>query len=124
MTSTFIEMTEDEFDAAYTPRPNHLNPNASWAYGENPGCLFETYGEELEFVRRQDPATIWTLVDGDDGDQYLVSGYHLVNRIGYLLTTQAVPHGTDIQVHLPMQPADDDMPDDPDQQPSTERNHP
>ena len=81
--TNIIDLTEDEFDAAYPLRPNHLNPNASWAIGDGPGCLFETYGEELAFVRTQDPKTVWTLLDGDDGDLYLVSGYHFVNRIGY-----------------------------------------
>jgi len=47
---------------------------------------FETYGEELDFVRSQDPRCIWTLVDGDDGNLYITSGYHLVNRINYFVT--------------------------------------
>ena len=82
---------------------NHLNPNASWCVGDGPGCLFETYGEELTFVRQQDPRTIWTLVDGDDGDQYLINGFHFVNRIGYLVSTVPVPEETDIEVRIPMQ---------------------
>ena len=76
MTSDLIEITEDEFDATYPLISNHLRPDAGWVYGETGGCLFETYGEELAFVRRQDPCTVWTLVDGDDGDQYLLSGFH------------------------------------------------
>ena len=68
--STLINITEDEFDATYSLLPNHLNPNASWATGDGPGCLFETYGDELDFVRRQDPRTVWTLLDGDDGNQF------------------------------------------------------
>ena len=30
MTHSLIEMTEDEFDARYPLRTNHLNPHASW----------------------------------------------------------------------------------------------
>jgi hypothetical protein len=108
MTNSLIEMSEEEFDAHYPLLTNHLNPHASWVYGEGPGCLFESYGEELAFVRQQDLRTIWTLVDGDDADQYVVSGYHFVNRIGYLISTVPVPDGIDIQVHIPMEPADDD----------------
>ena len=67
MTSTQIEMSEDAFDAQYPLLTNHLNPHATWAFGDGPGSLFETYGEELEFVRQQDPNTVWTLVDGDEG---------------------------------------------------------
>jgi hypothetical protein len=102
MTTTLVQLTEDGFDAAYTLRTNHFNPNASWTYGEGTGCLFETYGEELQFVRSQDPATIWTLIDGDDADQYIVSGYHFVNRIGYFISTTPVPDDLDIEVHIPM----------------------
>src|SRR5438105_6368170 len=103
MSTTPTEMSEDEFDASYTLITNHLNPHASWAYGDGPGCLFETYGNELAFVRQQHPRTVWTFCDGDDGDQYLISGFHFVNRIGYLVSTVAVPEGTDIEVRIPMQ---------------------
>jgi hypothetical protein len=95
------QITEDEFDAKYPLVTNHINTNASWAFGDGPGCLFETYGEELAFVRTQDPRTIWTLVDGgDDDNQYLISGYHLVNRIGYLISTIPFPEDADIEVPI------------------------
>ena len=96
-----INITEDEFDSTYSLLPNHLNPHASWSYGEGPGCIFETYGEELAFVRSQDPRTIWTLLDGDDGDLYLASGYHLVNRIGYLISTTPIAGDQMIQCRIP-----------------------
>jgi hypothetical protein len=110
MTNTPIEMSEDEFDDQYPLLTNHLNPDATWAFGDGPGCLFETYGEELAFVRRQDPCNIWTLVDGDDADQYILSGFHFVNRIGYLVSTVAVPEGVDIEVRIPMQAEPEDEP--------------
>jgi hypothetical protein len=103
MTETFKELSENDFDALYTLVPNHLNPSAGWALGEGRGCLFETYGDELDFVRRQNPRTVWTLLDGDDGDLHLASGYQLVNRIGYLISTMPVPEGVNIEVHIPMQ---------------------
>lgn len=103
MTSTLIEMTEDEFDAAYPLVPNHINPAAGWAVGdEGRGCLFETYGDEFDYVRRYDPLRVWTLIDGDDGDLYVVSGLHRVNRVGYLLSRRPVPEGAFVQVHIPM----------------------
>lgn len=107
MTHTFIELTEDEFDARFPLLRNHLNPDASWSYGDGSGCLYETYGDELAFVREQPPATIWTLVDGLDYDQYLVSGYQIVNRIGYLISTTPVPPGVEIQVRISMYMEDD-----------------
>jgi len=47
---------------------------------------FETYGDEMEFVRNTDPKFIWTEVDGDSGT-YILAGYHYVNRIQYYITT-------------------------------------
>jgi hypothetical protein len=100
MTPTAIEMTEDEFDKQYPLVTNHLNPNATWGSGDGHGCLFETYGEELAFVRNQNPLTVWTWVDGDDGNQYVVSGYHFVNRIGYLISTN--PFSEDAVIEVPI----------------------
>jgi hypothetical protein len=91
-----IHITENEFDATYPLLPNHLNPNASWVMGDGPGCLFETYGEELAFVRSQDPRTVWTVLDSDDCDMHLTNGYHFVNRVGYLIST--VPVEGDVSI--------------------------
>ena len=100
MTHTSIRLTEDEFDANYPLVTNHINREPSWPNGDGPGSLFETYGEELAFVRSQNPQTIWTLVNGDDGNQHILSGYHLVNRIGYLISTIPFPDGADIEVPI------------------------
>ncbi len=104
MTDTVIKMTKEEFDATYKLRRNHLNADAAWT-SDDGGCLFETYGEELDFVRKQDPRTVWTLVDDDDGEQRLLSGFHVVNRIGYLVSTMPAPDGADIQVAIESTPA-------------------
>jgi hypothetical protein len=103
MTDTLIQFSEDEFSARYKLKVNHLNPTASWACGEGPGCLFEPYGEELAFARSQDPRAVWTLIDGDDGDQRVVSGMHFVNRIGYLISTEPVSAATTVEVCIPME---------------------
>ena len=70
------EQELDAWEAKYKPITNHFDGTDK----------FETYGEELDFVRAQDPRCIWTLVDGDDGNLYIVDGYHLVNRINYFIT--------------------------------------
>ena len=102
MTDNFIELSEDEFDELFPLVQNHLYPTASWAFGDGPGCLFETYGEERAFVMRQDPLTVWTLVDGDDGDLYVISGPHFVNRIGYFVSAVPIAEGVTMQVHIEM----------------------
>jgi hypothetical protein len=96
-----LELSEDAFDEHYPLVPNHLNPNAAWVYLDIGGCLFETYGPELEFIRQQDPSRVWTLIDNDDDGQSLVSGFHFVNRIGYLVSTIPVPAGVQISVNIP-----------------------
>lgn len=76
-------MNYDEWDEAYQPRANHLRK------GEETN-LFETYGIELGYVLATadiKPAHVWTLIDGDVGT-YVVNGYHLVNRIAYLITKE------------------------------------
>ncbi len=104
--STMIELNEDQFASQYNPIANQLNPNASFDWGDEFGTLFETFGEELEFVLQQDSLNVWTIVDGDDGDLYVNSGLHFVNRIGYLISQVPVAEHLAIQVRLPS--SDDD----------------
>lgn len=81
-TTTYPEWEQelDAWETKYKPIKNHIEGDYD---GDD---KFETYGEELEFVRAQDPRCIWTLVDGDDGNLYIVDGYHLVNRVNYFVT--------------------------------------
>jgi hypothetical protein len=71
----------DAWDAKYQPMKNHITNN-----GDD---KFETYGEELDYVlsiANSEPDRVWTLVEGDDGNLYISSGYHLVNRLNYFIT--------------------------------------
>lgn len=95
-----IELSEDAFAALFRPVANHINPNASFDWGAGYGTLFETYGEEVQYVRSQDSSKVWTLCSGDGGD-FVISGVHFVNRLGYFITDVAVPEGIDLQVPLP-----------------------
>ena len=70
-------MTYDEWYNFYKPIKNEITK-----YQADFLTAFETYGEELEFVRSQPAENIWTEVDGDEG-VYIINGYHLVNRIQY-----------------------------------------
>lgn len=72
-------MTEEEFEDFLPIK----NPNGD--YGWN-GTLWETFGRDLEFVRSVPNENVWTLIDGDDGGQVIVSGFHVVNRVGYFVT--------------------------------------
>lgn len=90
---------ESEFFGRFTSRPNHLDKQASFDLGEG-GCLFATSGKEMAFVLAQHPRCIWTLVDGDEGQVLLVSGLHIVNRIGYIVTAEPAEADTDYTVLL------------------------
>lgn len=78
-----IKLTEDQWIEEYKPVQNPLVDDAPWD-----GCMFETYGEELEYVRTAFPDKIWTLVEAE-GKQYIVEGFHYVNRLGYFITSKA-----------------------------------
>ena len=97
MTNNFIEMNFDEWVETYKPIVNHIDTNASFDNGYG-GLMFETYGEEVDFVKEQPENRIWMYGDGDDGGGYLWSGWGFVNRIGYFITEVPFPDNTTIQV--------------------------
>jgi hypothetical protein len=78
--STFY--TYDAWHETFKPIENKIS---KYAGGEDLLLTFETYDEEYEFVKEQDPNHIWTEVDGDEGT-YIVAGLHWVNRIHYYIT--------------------------------------
>ena len=92
---TPVTMTYESFVEAYKPIANHLDDNASLD-----GCMYETYGEEHDYVRTQPSDEIWTYLDGDYGEALIVSGYHFVNRIGYVITEAPCPDHLTITVEL------------------------
>jgi hypothetical protein len=83
-----VTMTFEEWLDKYKPIPNHLDSNASFQDEDGEGIMFETYGDELEYVlsiANSEPNRVWTYVDGDEGT-WVTNGYRLVNRIGYFIT--------------------------------------
>jgi hypothetical protein len=92
---TFIEMDFDDFVETYKPITNHIDINASFD-----GLMFETYGDEYEFVKQANEKHIWMYGDGDDGGSYVWSGWGFVNRIGYFITEVPFPDNTTIQVKV------------------------
>lgn len=79
-----LTMTPEEFWEKYQIIENHLDANASFQDENGKGVMFETYGKELAFVRKQDNHNIFTYVDADEGTG-IIEGYHLCNRIGYFI---------------------------------------
>ena len=95
----FIELTEEEFDNRFTPVENHLSNNASFN-----GWMFETYGEELEYVMSMiETRRVWTIITGENDTLFYSSGFHIVNRLGYLITEEVIDEDdedTEINVQL------------------------
>jgi hypothetical protein len=85
-------MNFEEWQSRYCPIDNHLDDNASFQDENGNGIMFETFGDELQYVldiANTEPNQVWTYIDGDQGT-WITNGYHLVNRIGYFIT--AVPY--------------------------------
>lgn len=74
-------VTYEQWIEQYRPIKNHLG-NGNDAYD---GCLFETCGDELDWVKAQPENTVWTLLDVD-GAMVIGNGFHYVNRMGYFVT--------------------------------------
>jgi len=78
-----MKIHEDDFWKNYKPQKNELVDDAPFN-----GCMYETYGEELEYVQRwnrQFETTVWTVLDVD-GELIIGAGMSFVNRMGYIIT--------------------------------------
>ena len=78
--------SEEEFDSKYHPVKNHMDGNAAYD-----GCMFETFGDEIQYVlsiNKTAPKKVWTIIDNNDGWTGICAGYHIVNRLGYMITEE------------------------------------
>jgi hypothetical protein len=73
------ELKWDEWVEKYKPIKNHITkyPNKDADYD-----MFETYGDEQEYVYSLDEKLVWTEVQGDCS-MLLLAGRHFVNRLNY-----------------------------------------
>lgn len=46
---------------------------------------------EFAIAKDRKPELVWTVVSTDSGKLYLASGFHIVNRMGYIVCAE--PHG-------------------------------
>lgn len=79
-------LTDEIFYDVYKPFKNPYQPDGT-AFGD---ILFETHGVELDFILTfvndlKRSQRVWTIVEVD-GKMYITAGYHIVNRIGYVIT--------------------------------------
>jgi hypothetical protein len=90
-------MNTCDWEDTFKPIKNHIDSDSPYE-----GTMFETYGEELNFVRtkaKHNPFCVWTLMDSDeDDDTIIVEGFHFVNRLGYFITEIPFDKGTNYVV--------------------------
>lgn len=79
---SFIKLTEDEFDSQFSPVENIEQDQGVYQ--------FDAYNEKdsgfLQFIAINYPPHVWTRIDDDDGHLYINNGWHIVNRIDYIVT--------------------------------------
>lgn len=119
MSTKVLTISEDEFHEKYKPINNPFDLNSSWD-----GKMLETFGEELEFCFNlaQKENRVWTIVECDEANEedvtddvvydttnddddnyqppclYIISGFHYVNRQGFLITE--IPYEQEIEVKI------------------------
>jgi len=59
--------------------------------GARPASLLFEPDEAKKYLRSHPGSRVWTIVDGDDGALWLEQGWHLVNRIAYLIERSSRP---------------------------------
>ena len=98
------QLTEEQFDNQFELVPNTLDDNASFD-----GFMHETFGDELLIVQQMAKENrVITIIEGDEEvenefgeptlDMFYVSGMHLVNRIGYLVTKEPITEEFEVKL--------------------------
>ena len=60
-------ITFEEFEETYKPQKNPFVQDSSYD-----GYMFETYGVELAYVREQDNKDIWTIINCEDEESWII----------------------------------------------------
>lgn len=90
-----IQLSLEEFEAQFELIENPFDKNTAWE-----GCAFETYGEEIEFVKHDNQKNkVWTVIEEDD-ERFIVSGMQHTNRLYFLISTAPVPETLEYIVPL------------------------
>ena len=89
-----MKVSEETFYRDYRPQINHIErANQPESVDDEDVCsyagsMYETYGEELEYVHgmaQENIKKVWTVVD-TEGALVIVAGFSYVNRMGYIIT--------------------------------------
>ena len=92
-TNTFTEMSLTEWIETYKPIHNpRSQDDGFW------GAAFETFGEDIDYLKTHDANRIWTLINGDGVHMSLENGIRWVDRLNYFVTE--VPFDGEVSVPL------------------------
>lgn len=91
-----VVLHEDAFYEYFKPYRHPESCDNIWG-----GLGLETYGTDYELVLKLDESYLWTVLDGcESNDQWIIPGYHFVNRVCYMVTEK--PHlWIDIEFRIP-----------------------
>ncbi len=91
-----VVLHEDAFYEYFKPYRHHDSCYDIWG-----GLGLETFGKDLDTVKKIDASHLWTVVEGGSGnDMWITPGYHFVNRICYLVTEKS-HQGIDVDFRVP-----------------------
>lgn len=57
---------------------------------EEGSSFFNNTGRDLERVQAADEKTVWSVIEGEGDNLYLLPGFHVVNNIGYVLSEEPI----------------------------------
>ena len=88
-----MKTNEDTFEDIFKPQINHFErAKADLSIKDEDVCgfngwIYETYGEEIEYVLSLAKTTkrVWTVVEGEDNTLFYSPGFHYVNRLGFFV---------------------------------------
>lgn len=93
LNDTLILKTEEDFDKKYK-----YDETVKSDYFDDGDGKLETFGKDVELaIKLNNEKRCWTMIETDDV-MYLMAGYHLVNRIYYVITTK--PYESEDEAYL------------------------
>jgi hypothetical protein len=115
METQIKQLTEEQFDSMFTPQINHIERALADPDTDDEdicsfsGCLYETFGSEIEYVLEMAKLNrVVTIIEGEDTEPdednethstiFYASGFHLVNRMGFLVLDK--PYTFDFEVAI------------------------
>jgi CYTH domain-containing protein len=112
-TTKILNLSEEEFYNKFKPQKNHIDKNAGFD-----GCMFETYGVELDYVfKKSNEGLVVTIIEGVNEEReesfidsigveiketistlYYASGFHYVNRLGFFVLEKSYEYEFEVKV--------------------------